>query len=266
MGLPLDWEIPASIRSRISDRLGRQRVIAESGHLLLILHKVPVGTEPARQAVAYWRDPQGHWASTLGGEALAKLTAHIGEYERRVDQLEAEYEAATGAETWFAVLQNVAPLHRAASNLHAALQAAREAVPDDRHILAQRDRAVDIERAVELLHHDVKNAIDYAVARQAEEQARLTYQLTRAGHRLSMLAAIFFPLTALGALFGMNLRSGLEDRPPLVFWGVLLAALGLGGFIFATVIGGAPRRKDERRPTRPAGEHKAIARSRPPKG
>lgn len=39
--LPGTWQVPASIRSRIGDSAGRQRVIFEESHLVLVLHHPP---------------------------------------------------------------------------------------------------------------------------------------------------------------------------------------------------------------------------------
>ena len=48
-----------------------------------------------------------------------------------------------------------------------------------------------------------------------------------AAHRLNILAAFFFPLATLSAIFGMNLRHGFETEPwPAPF--IVLIALGLG--------------------------------------
>ena len=94
------------------------------------------------------------------------------------------------------------------------------------------DQAGEVERAVELLHADAKNGLEYMVARQTEEQAENSEQLLKAGHRLNMLVAIFLPLTALGSAFGMNFRHGLESiTSPLLFWGTLFLGLVLGFFV-----------------------------------
>jgi hypothetical protein len=235
------------------------------GHLLVVLHKVPTGKDPERHAIAYWRNSQGQWACSAGGDGLSKLTSHVAEYEKRVDQLEAEYDAADGADAWFGVLQHVVRVHRATSNLLATLQSAREAAPEDRDVITLRDRASDVERAIDLLHHDVKNALDYAVARQAEEQAKLTYQLTRAGHRITMLAAVFFPLTAISSLFGMNLRSGLESAPPAVFWGVTAVSVTSGFVLLLSMAAGSHARAPTRRPQRDAKHRTKLARPGQPR-
>jgi hypothetical protein len=93
------------------------------------------------------------------------------------------------------------------------LQAAREAIREDRDIIDLRDWAYQVERGFALLYTDSKNALDYSIAKRAEEEAKLSRQAVQTGHRLNILAAIFFPLTAIASLFGMNIRSGLEDFP-----------------------------------------------------
>jgi hypothetical protein len=39
--LPPDWDVPAKIRARLGTTAGRQRLIQEDGHLLLVLHAPP---------------------------------------------------------------------------------------------------------------------------------------------------------------------------------------------------------------------------------
>jgi len=53
----------------------------------------------------------------------------------------------------------------------------------------------------------------------------------RAQHKLNILAAIAFPLMSVSAVFGMNLQSGLENKPLFLFWLVFLGGLSLGLFV-----------------------------------
>lgn len=70
------------------------------------------------------------------------------------------------------------PLHHAVRNLHATLQAAREAIPDDRDIIDMRDWAYDLERTLDLLQTNTNRARESNVT--AEKQTRLsTVVLTR---------------------------------------------------------------------------------------
>ena len=98
----------------------------------------------------------------------------------------------------------------------------------DRDIIDLRDSAYELERALDLLHSDSKNALDFYMAKKAEEQANIGMQAVQTGHRLNILAAIFFPLTAIASIFGMNLRHGFEGAPIGTFWGVFLFGLILG--------------------------------------
>ena len=156
------------------------------------------------------------------------LRKHLGEYGSAEERFSEEYEQAETAEDYFRILEEMAPLHHAANNLHATLQAAREGIPDDRDIIDLRDWAYDLERTLDLLYADTKNGLDFHIAKQAEEQARLSLRSVQTANRLNILAAIFFPLTAISSVFGMNLRSGLENAPLLVFWFVFLIGVALG--------------------------------------
>jgi hypothetical protein len=117
---------------------------------------------------------------------------------------------------------------RTTRNLHATLQEAREAVPGDRQLLLWRDRAYAISRSAELLHADAKNALDFAVALRAEEEAEATRRVEAAGYRLNVLAAMFFPIGALSAFFGMELNNGLAEWDAKHAPMPMLAILGVG--------------------------------------
>jgi Mg2+ and Co2+ transporter CorA len=66
------------------------------------------------------------------------------------------------------------------------------------------------------------------MAREAEQQAALSRQALQASHRLKILAALFFPLTAVASLFGMNLAHGLDASSVVIFWLVAVVSIGLG--------------------------------------
>lgn len=244
--LPKTWKVPEAFAARFGEHAGHQRIMTADGHLLVILHKAPKPGAAERDAVVYWRDAAGAWKTTGGGSGVAELRAHLEEFITIVDKLEDRMQRSPAAETYFEILQNTGPLLRTVRNMHTTLQQAREAVAGDRNIIVARDKAAELERAVELLHADAKNGLEYMVARQAEEQAKNSEQLLLAGHRLNMLIAIFLPLTALGSAFGMNFRHGLESiTSPLLFWGTLAGGIMLG-FAVKGLLTLQPVRKKQR--------------------
>ncbi len=222
------WDLQESIHVRLGDKSGRQRAMVEDGHLLLILHKVPEGGKPEREGVYFWRKPDGTWECTGRGGGLGTLRMHVDAYRKRVDDLEDGYEKARDAADYFRLLEVLGPLSRAAFNLRDALQTARKGISADRDIIDLRDTAYDVARAAELLHMDVKNALEFEIAKQAQEQARTGQEMAQIGHKLNLLAAIFFPLTAITSVFGMALRSGLEEAPAWLFWTIFACGLCLG--------------------------------------
>jgi len=103
-------------------------------------------------------------------------------------------------------------------------------------LISLRDMANDIERSVELVHADAKNGLEYTIAKRTEEAADLSERIAKSGHRLNLLAALFFPVTAVGTMFGMNLTHGLEDAAaPLMFWVVLVLAFAVGFFVRSSI-------------------------------
>ena len=242
--LPGTWKVPDVFHARLGEQAGRQRMMAAEGHLLLILHKIPQPGNPDREPILFWRDTSGAWKSTGSGTGIAELRGLLEEFGKYVDKLEDNLQGTPNSKTYFEILQTSWPLLRTVRNMHTALQQAREAFPNDRNILLARDQAGELERAVELMHADAKNGLEYMVARQTEEQAENSEQLLKAGHKLNLLIAIFLPLTAIGSAFGMNLRHGMEGvSTPLLFWGTTFLGLVLGFMVKGLLEGSAPTKQ-----------------------
>jgi hypothetical protein len=240
--IPATWKVPDAFRSRLGEHAGRQRAMAAEGHVLIVLHEPPKPGVPVRHGRLFWREPDGGWKSNSLGGGLQAVKKHLAEYADAVTRLGDRLDQAASADDYFSVLQDVSPLFRAARNMHAALQQARELAPEDRDIVLLRDHAVEIERGAELVHADSKNGLDFTVARQSEEQAHRSYDMAVAAHRLNLLAAIFFPIATLSAVFGMNLEHGLGIREnPAAFWAVLIVGF-VGGVFLTQVITRKPER------------------------
>jgi Mg2+ and Co2+ transporter CorA len=112
--------------------------------------------------------------------------------------------------------------------------------PGDRDLINVRDRIGEAERAIELLHGDVKNGLEFTVAYQAERQADRAHSMAVSAHRLNLLVAAFFPVATVAAVFGMNLAHGLDGwNKPIYFWGLLVAGL-VAGLVLAGLIARRP--------------------------
>ena len=233
--IPFGWEVPGVFRSRLGDRAGRQRIMTAEGHLLIILHRVPQPGTTERTPAIFWRNPRGDWTSTEGGSGLGALHAHFELWREAIDGIEDQMQQPPSPENYFSVLQKTTSLLRTIRNSSRTMQDAREVSPD-RAILLARDEAGELERAVDLLHHDAKNGMEFMIARQGEEQAQRAQQLVIAGHRLNLLMALFLPLTALGSIFGMHLANGIEQwHSPSMFWCVVGGGL-LTGLVLVCLI------------------------------
>jgi hypothetical protein len=223
------WTLPNAIEARLGESTyGRQRAIFEDEHLLIVLHSPPEPDTHSRSPEVFLRRPDGSWwhNGMAGGDArLKKLLASYREQYERYDDA---YEGAASATQLFEVLDDLAPLARAAANLSQALQSARELVKGDRLLIAMRDEAYEVSRSFELLFHDAKLALDYRIARTAEAQMAKATEMAVAQHKLNVLAAVTFPLMAIATILGMNVVHGLEDGSPGIFWAVLLVGIGVG--------------------------------------
>jgi len=229
MIIPPAWQLPEAIRIRLGQTTyGRQRAIVEEGHLLLVLHKPPGPDDKKREGVLFWRSPANEWHWSRGASGAAALKRHVQSYADLESKLVGEHDAAKTTEALFNLVEALTPLTRAARNMHAALQAAREAIKSDAFLIETRDLAYEVDRNLDLLLEDVRNAIQQQRAREAEDQSRASKEALRASHRLNVLAAMFFPLTALASLFGMQLTHGLNERNPIFFWAIFAGGVSLG--------------------------------------
>lgn len=208
--LPPSWAVPDVFRRRLGEQSGRQRIMEAEGHLLLVLHAPPSPDVQTREGRFFWRDPNGAWTPAGTAPSQPGVGQLLTEYEKAIEKLQQAEDDAVSARQYFDLLNRLNPLVRSARNLHEALQAGREAVPDDRQLLLWRDRAYAISRSAELLHNDAKNALDFAVAERAEQEAESSRRGLTAAHRLNILVACFFPIATMAAIFGTNLRHGLE--------------------------------------------------------
>lgn len=242
--IPATWDVPAEFKSRMGEKVGRQRAMQAEGHLLLVLHAPPKKDEPQRRGRLFWRKPDGAWLSNDLGGGPAALAKHLAEFEELIERFDRQEDVAGGVEELFGILESMSPVQRTARNMHATLQDARQMIAGDRDLINFRDRAYELERSAELLVGDVKNALDFAVAKKSEEQAAASHQMAVQSHRLNMLAAFFFPIATLMAIFGTELPHGLEKYVPhpTLFYVVLGAGLLLGlvlaGYLAAS---GGPR-------------------------
>lgn len=220
--IPTNWNVPDLFRKRLGDVAGRQRVMSTDGHLLLILHELPSEKSAERNLRLFWRDADGAWKSDCFGDGVAALKSHLTQYAKAVDELDRQEHDATGPDDYFRIRHAIAPLRRAAHNMHDALMAGQDAVPDDRELISCCNQAGTIERAADLVHEDSQHGLQYAMAKQSEQQAL-------ASHRLNILVALFFPVATIAAVFSMKLASGLEGvMQPWLFWVVLGFGLVMG--------------------------------------
>jgi len=232
--IPKTWELPEAIRKRLGATVGRQRLMNEEDHLLLILHQVPrTEDDEVRTAVVFWRNPADEWKSAPGGGGLGGLEAHIASYRTAIHQLDEEVESAKLPRQYFEIMRRIHPLQRATRHMLDAIQATRLALPDDTRIINMRDQAADLDRGIELIADDAKAGMDFTLAESASQQAVSAELANREARRLNRLAAFFFPLATLVAIFGMSPPEEIYGKPG--FWEVIGAGILLGLIVYTLV-------------------------------
>lgn len=140
---------------------------------------------------------------------------------------------------YFEVMRRMYPIQRSTRSLLQVLQATREALPDDGKIINLRDDAAELERGIELVVTDAKSGMEFSLAEAASQQALAAGAANHEARRLNRLAAFFFPLATLVAVFGMNPPETVWRNPG--FWTVLGAGVLLGFLVHALVVAGGKK-------------------------
>ncbi len=227
--LPQIWNVPDVFRKRLGTTAGKQRAMHEEGHLLLILHVPPEPDEKSRKGRLLWRDPAGNWRGSDTGSGVVAVKKHLDQYAAVIDAFEQAEESAFRADEYLPLLEGLAPVLRAVRNLEQVMQDARDLLPDDRNLIDFRDQSYELARTADLLYTDLKNGMEVAIIRRAEQQALASEKAATAANRFNLLVAFFFPIGTLAGIFGVNLRNGLEHVPaPWPIIGMLLTGVLCG--------------------------------------
>jgi hypothetical protein len=239
--IPESWQVPIKFRQRVGAHAGRQRAMIDNGHLLLILHELPGAKEMERSARLFWRSPDGTWKASGGreGGGLPVLKRHLESFQTAIQQFDdavdqAVTKGALQPEPFFEVITRATPVQRTTRNMHKALQQAREGI-EDKDIITLRDLAGDLERAIDNVVADADNGLAFSAAKNAAAQAQQATRGANAQHRLNLLAALFFPVTAIGTIFGTQMNTGLEGAGPWLFWAIVAGAFGVGFLVRSSV-------------------------------
>jgi hypothetical protein len=228
----LNWTLPPEIEARLGENsYGRQRAIFEAGHLLIILHAPPEAGTLERETSLFLRQPNGTLLANGFEGGDHKLRKLLADYRARWEDCDKEYDSAESAEELFKLLEKLAPLNRASTNLANALQAARDYVKEDKFLISMRDESYELSRAFDLLVADAKLKLDYRIAKNAEAHSAKADEMATAQHKLNVLAAITFPIMALATVLGMNLTHGLEEKSPAFFVIMLATGIAIGLFV-----------------------------------
>ncbi len=233
--IPATWQLPDYFRGRLGSTVGRQRVMHDGGQLLIVAHHAPVADENVRRGVLFWFDSQ-QWHASNGEPGKIAIQKLIDGYVARIEAFDQQEANAQRAQEYLPLLDGLAPLMRSSRNLYDVLDEARKLAPDLRELIDLRDRAYEMSRTAELLYQDAKNSMEVAVVRRAEEQAAASHKMSVSAHRLNTMAAIFFPLATLGAVFGTTLTdnwSWANTAAPFLLFVLsgLLAGLVLALFV-----------------------------------
>lgn len=206
--IPKAWSIPDIFRARMGSDVGKQRLMSEEGHHLVVLHEIPVLSDKGQRSPAlFWVNDVGEWKSMPESGGRSALKQLVQGYQEKISALELKMTKVEGDNTpedVHEVIDEAAPLQRTARGLARVMQALRETLKEDREVLNIRDTAVSLESSIDLLIADAKSTLDFMTAKNTMIQAKESAKAAREAQKLNRIAALFFPLVTLAALFGMN--------------------------------------------------------------
>lgn len=241
--IPKTWDLPESIRKRLGEAVGKQRLMNEDGHLLLLLHQPPLAEDDeVRAPMVIWRNPAGEWKSAPAGGGMSGLEAHVAAYRAAIHELDELVESAKSAREYFEVMRRTHPMQRSTRSMLEVIQLTRQALPGEVRIINMRDQAADLERAIELVAADARAGMDFTLAEAASQQAQSAEVANQEARRLNRLAAFFLPLATLVAVFGMNPPATVYGTRG--FWLVLAAGIGLGFLVHLLVSAGHEKKNE----------------------
>jgi hypothetical protein len=231
--MPKHFNMEQDLLDHLGSRSGCQRCIhGQMGEMLLVVHDVPQPGVPERKALFFWKDQYDGWHGCRG-QGLQGLQQLLDDYGAAIDVHEAVIDDADTAKEIFDILRHAGPLSRSTRNLFMALQEALAKRPQDKELRNLSDRALENERAADLLYADARVTLEFIRAERAEEQAKSADRLAKLGFRLNLLAGFFLPLVALGGLMGMNVN--LPTFTHDGFWYIVAGGLVFGALIFLLV-------------------------------
>ena len=225
--IPKSWNVSETIRHRVGEDVGRQRLIEEDGEVLVLLHQVPKAEDKGhRDAAMFWCDAHGDWKSSPSSGGRSEMMNLVAKYQERFVELDKELEAAEDPVVIHTVIDEATPVLRAGRHLTQVLSELRKAQRDDLEILATRDQAVNMERSGDLILQDARSSLDFILAKNAEAQAQDAHRAAKEAQKLNRLAAFFFPLMTLAAILGMNAPGRMVAN--VNSWLVVVVGLILG--------------------------------------
>lgn len=228
--IPKSWNVSETIRKRVGESVGRQRLIAEDGELLVVLHQLPRAEDKGRREGAlFWIDSAGNWKSTPSSGGRSELKALVESYRKRIAELDLALDASEEPSSIHAVIDEATPVDRAGRHLQQVVSELRKALPDDLDILEIRDLAVDMDRAGDLLTQDARYSLDLMIAKSSAAQAKDANKAAKEAQKLNRLAAFFFPLMTIASVFGMNEPSEIASNP--MIWAAVAIGLTLGAIV-----------------------------------
>ena len=145
------WDLPPAIERRLGPKsYGRQRIIAEDDHVLIILHGVLSRDQDFPEEHVFLRSPDGSLQGNGKPKGEKQLRQLLAQFDSTLDELEEQCQASSTASELFASLDLVTPIKRTTTHLYETLQAARQTI-DDNLFIELRDEAYMVSRAYDLL-------------------------------------------------------------------------------------------------------------------
>lgn len=214
------------------------RLWIDDNRIITTVRRAVLSINDLRQAISKRHGPSnlGEFVTSLSDRLVERMSNVIEEVDDAVDKLEDEIQTAdpqilraglaSARRQIISLRRYLAPQKEALNRLQ------HERIPwlldDDRNLLREiMDRSIHYVEALD-------SARDRAAVTQEELNGRLSEQLERRMYMLTMIAAIFLPLTFITGLLGINVAGipGAENRWAFLGVALVLFAIFLGQLLY----------------------------------
>jgi zinc transporter len=207
------------------------RILMEPNRIISVRQRRLLSVQDVRDSIEKGRGPRN--LPDVVTDLIERLADRISSFVDDIEERVAQYETAVESRSLSEIRAEVSALRRQTATVRRFLAPQRDALDtlyrqsegilDEKHVYAVREQADRITRYVE----DLDLVRERALVVQEELLNRVAQEQNARMYVLSIVAAVFLPITFITGVFGMNVAGlpGVENET--AFWVVIAAMLAV---------------------------------------